>query len=139
MVMENINEMPGIEAFGGYIRNPLFDRLCDYLAEHYKVKPKIEFSKCSWERGWNMKFKKSGKSLCTLYPRENYFTLLVVVGVKEKEIVEAALPEMCTEIQEIYYQTKEGNGQRWLMIDLNDADEIYADTLKLIDIRAAAR
>lgn len=139
MRMENINEMPETEAFNGYIRNPLFDRLYDYLTEHYKIKPKIEFSKCSWEHGWNMKFKKSGKSLCTLYPREGYFTLLVVVGAKEKEIVEGALPEMSSEIQEIYHGTKEGNGQRWLMIDLEDADEIYEDTLKLIDIRASAK
>ena len=49
------------------------------------MKPNLEFSKCSWEPGWNVKFKKSGKTLCTVYPRENYFTVIVVIGKKEKE------------------------------------------------------
>ena len=30
-------------------------------------------------------------------------------------------------------------GQRWLMIDLEDKDEIFSDVLKLIDIRAKFR
>ncbi|ENY8421311.1 DUF3788 family protein [Clostridioides difficile] len=32
------------------------------------------FSSCSWEFGWNIKFKKPRKNLCTVYPKENYFT-----------------------------------------------------------------
>ena len=139
MGMENINEVPEIQAFADYIRNPLFERLCTDMEEHYHIKPRVEFSRCSWEYGWNIKFKKSGKSLCTLYPRENYFTVLVVVGAKERERVEAILPGLSLEIQKIYRETKEGNGQRWLMIDLEDEEKIYADIRALIDIRAMSR
>lgn len=139
MGMENINEVPEIQAFADYIRNPLFERLCTDMEEHYHIKPRVEFSRCSWEYGWNIKFKKSGKSLCTLYPRENYFTVLVVVGEKERERVEAILPGLSLEIQKIYRETKEGNGQRWLMIDLEDEEKIYADIRALIDIRAMSR
>ena len=57
----------------------------------YNCKEQIEFSSCSWEYGWNVKFKKSGKTLCTIYPRENYFTVLVVVGKKEKDAVKGYL------------------------------------------------
>ena len=35
------------------------------------------------------------KNLCTVYPRKSYFTVLFVVGRKEKESVEAILPK-CT-------------------------------------------
>ncbi len=83
-----------------------------------------------------MKFKQSGKNLCTVYPRESYFTVLFVVGRKEKESVEAILPECTKEIQELYRQTKEGNGQRWLMIDLEDNDAVYNDLFRLLEIRA---
>lgn len=34
---------------------------------------------------WNIKFKKGSISLCTIYPRENYFTILIVICKKEKE------------------------------------------------------
>ena len=87
------------------------------------------------ERGWNIKFKKSGKSLCTIYPRESYFTVMVVVGRKEKAFVEAILEECTPQLREIYHQTKEGNGQRWLMLDLEDCEAMYQDILRLIAIR----
>lgn len=108
---------PTIEEISGFVRNQLFDDLCLQMECEYKAVCKIEFSSCSWAYGWNVKFKKSGKGLCTIYPKENYVTVLVVVGQKEKYQVESLLPEMSPMIQEIYHQTQEGNGQRWLMID----------------------
>jgi hypothetical protein len=38
-------------------------------------------------------------------------------------------------MQEIYEQTKEGNGQRWLMVELEEEDELYEDVLRVIEIR----
>ncbi len=38
-------------------------------------------------------------------------------------------------MQNIYRQTQEGNGKRWLMIDLEDKDELYRDVQRLIGIR----
>lgn len=35
---------------------------------------KIEYSKDVWIGGWNVKFKKSVKSLCAVYPKNKYFT-----------------------------------------------------------------
>lgn len=126
---------PTLEELGGYIKNPVFLQFCSHIKDKYKCKEKIEFSSCSWEKGWNVKFKKAGKSLCTIYPREGYFTILVVIGAAEKMSAEAILPECTNELREIYQQTKEGNGQRWLMIDLEDKEEMYCDVLRLIEIR----
>ncbi len=126
---------PDLSEIEEYVANPLFRRFCSEVKEKYKTKEKIEFSSCSWEKGWNIKFKKSGKSLCVIYPREQYFTVLVVVGPKEKERVESILPDCSVQLQEIYHQTQEGNGQKWLMIDLEDEGDIYYDALRLIEIR----
>ncbi|NBH35941.1 DUF3788 family protein [Clostridiaceae bacterium] len=84
---------------------------------------------------WNVKFRKSGKSLCTIYPKEGFFTVLVVIGAREKEAVEAILPECTKEVREIYRKTKLGNEQKWLMIDLEDQGEVYEDIFRLIEIR----
>ena len=105
----------------------------------YKAIRKIEYSKDVWARGWNVKFKKSGKSLCVVYPKDGYFTVLVVVGNKEKEHVENQLPHLSEEIQELYQNTKEGNGQRWLMIDVHSDDCVYGDVLQLIHIRRISK
>lgn len=81
-----------------------------------------------------MKFRKSGKSLCVIYPKKNYFTVLVVVGNKEKEHVENLLTQFSEYIQKIYHNTREGNGQKWLMIDINSKNNPFQDVLRIIDI-----
>lgn len=57
------------------------------------------------------------------------------IAAKEKDGAEQMLPELSSEIQSVYRQTKEGNGQRWLMIDLEDEGEIFEDILRLIVLR----
>lgn len=133
--LQDKNSCPTIEEISDCVRNPIFMDFCSEIKNTYKCDEKIEYSSCSWEKGWNIKFKKSGKTLCTIYPRDGYFTVMVVVGTKEKVFVETALPECTVELQNIYNQTQEGNGQRWLMIDLEDKDGLYDDLLRLIQIR----
>lgn len=126
---------PTLDDLAEYIQNPVFQQFCSEIKKTYACREKIEFSSCSWEMGWNIKFKKSGKTLCTIYPRESYFTVMVVVGKKEKERVDAMMPDCTLALQEIYAQTKEGNGQKWLMIDLEEKGDLYGNIFRLIEIR----
>ncbi len=126
---------PTLEEIAAYVQNPVFPGFCAELMERYGCREAIEYSACGLEPGWNVKFKKSGRSLCTIYLRESYFTAMVVVGRRERASVEAILPDCSPRLREIYAQTREGGGQRWLMIDLEDRDEVYRDVLRLIEIR----
>lgn len=65
--------------------------------------------------------------------------MLVTIGRKEKAGAEALLPSCTSELQALYAQTREGNGQRWLMIDLKDNNGLYSDVLSLIDLRRMTR
>lgn len=136
--LQDPKKCPSLEEIGQAIKNPIFSQLCTEIKTKYKCSEKIEFSSCSWEPGWNIKFKKAGKNLCTIYPREGYITVMIVIGKKEKKSVEAILPECTAELQDLYHQTKEGNGQRWLMIDLEEKGRIYNDLLRLIQIRQSS-
>lgn len=137
--IKDIDYKPTIDEISDYIGNPLFDELYEYLNSEYKAICTIEYSKDVWLRGWNVKFKKAGKSLCVVYPKDKYITVLVVVGNKERDRVQSLLPQLTQDMQKVYNETKEGMGQRWLMIDLNSNDELYQDTLKLIQIRRVAK
>ena len=97
---------PTLEEIAQYIQNPVFMQLCSEIQNTYQCSEQIEFSSCSLEKGWNIKFKKAGKTLCTIYPRELYFTVMIVIGKKEKEPVEAILPECTPALQELYTQTR---------------------------------
>lgn len=137
--IKDMGYSPSIAEIGNFIGLPLFEVFCRYMDEEYQAVRKIEYSKDVWARGWNVKFRKAGKSLCVVYPKNKYFTVLVVVSNKEKERVENMLPYLSRELQELYRNTKEGNGQRWLMIDLYSDDEVYQDVLQLIRIRRESR
>jgi len=64
-----------------FANTALFDDIDSHLREVYKTKPKIAYSSCAMDknvwRGWNIKYQKSGKSLCTLYPQDGYFLALI--------------------------------------------------------------
>ena len=133
---EDMTHIPTKYEMSHYINNKLWDKFCIFVKKEYNVTLKFEFSKCSWEYGWNVKLRKGSQSLCTVYPRENYFCIMVVIGKKEKNFFELILPSLCSDIQEIYKTTKEGNGQKWLMIDLEDEDQKYEDVKKILNIKA---
>ncbi len=133
--LQNKNIRPNLEEMAEYTDSPLFMQFCGEIMERYGCTEKIEYSACSMERGWNVKFRKAGRTLCTIYPRECFFTVMVVVGPKQRQLVEEILPECSEELREIYNSTREGSGQRWLMMDVEDRGELYNDILRLIEIR----
>lgn len=137
--IKNIEYQPSVKEISNYIDMPLFDEHHKYMNDKYQALVKIEYSKDVYAKGWNIKYRKAGKSLCVIYPKEKYFTILIVVSKKEKESVEALLPEFSTTMQEIYHTTKEGMDQRWMMIDVLKKDELYQDILTIIQIRRESK
>lgn len=102
---------PDIGEISGYTGNPLFGELCGFLESEYGAQRKIEYGGDNILLGWNVKFRKAGRALCTLYPKEGFFTALVVIGPREKERARELLPQMSDETRGIYNGTKEGMGQ----------------------------
>lgn len=116
------------------VGSPLFEALLNHIEEEYKVLPEFSYSGCSLQPGWNVKYKKSGKALCTIYPLEGEFIVLIVVGQKEKDEVEFKLGSFSNYTKNLYENTKEGMGQRWLMIEVKD-EATLQDVKELIAIR----
>lgn len=130
-------QAPGLETITAFVGNPLWDGFLAYMEDAYQAKPLIGYSGCGMAPGWNMKFKKSGRGLCTLYPEQGWFTALVVIGQKEKTEAELALPTFSTYTQALYRNTQEGMGQRWLMFKVDDAG-VLEDVKRCIAIRRKA-
>lgn len=129
---------PNLAAVSSYINNPLWNALCDHLESSYGVSPALEHSICSGAPGWNVKYKKGGRALCTLYPGEGTFTCLISVGSKEAMEAELLLGG-CTEyLQALYWNAKPFNGSRWLMIEVTSA-EVLEDVKMLIGLRVSKR
>lgn len=129
-----IDKKPTQADISKFINNPLWNDLCFFIEQTFSVLPQIEYSKCSAARGWNVKYKKGSRSICTLYPNEKYFTILVTIGSKEAMETEIRLLSFDSKIQDLYHSTKPFNGARWLMIDVINSD-ILANVKDLICIR----
>lgn len=81
-----------------------------------------------------MKYQKSSRSLCTLYPMAGYFIALVVVGAKEEEKLEVEFRSFTPYVQNLYRKTSSSCGGRWLMIEVKD-NKVLDDIKRLIAIR----
>lgn len=117
-----------------YIGSPLWAEFNERIQSAYQIKPCMEYSRCSMQAGWNIKYKKGGKSLCTLYPMQGYFIALVVVGSHELTEAEFLMPQCSDYVQTVFKNTKTGNGQKWLMLDVRDRG-IMDDVFRLINLR----
>ncbi len=130
----NAVQSPSMATISGYVNNPLFDALCKHVETEYESKPVLEYSKCSMQYGWNVKYKKAGRTLCTLYPKEGTFLALIVIGEREQAETEFKLPLFTEYFQQLYRETKTGMGQKWLMVEVKD-EAVLEDVLQCIAIR----
>lgn len=134
----NQETQPTAAQMDSFIGNPMWKDLNDYLQTAYAAKPKQTFSGCSGQPGWNVKYAKGGKSLCTLYPMRGYFIALVVIGEKERAEMELLMPTFTAYTQALYAGAGALMGAKWLMTEVTD-EAILEDVKRLIALRRAPR
>lgn len=102
-----------------------------FIQDKFKSSPRIAFSKCSGKPGWNVKYQKSGKSVCTLYPEKDGFVILIVVTKELATVIESMNSEFDLKIMQLIKSTKLFNNTLWLMIQV-DSEAIAKDVKKLL-------
>lgn len=125
-----------------FVNTPLWDDLANHLQQTYNVGPTLFYSCCSMDKGfwkgWNVKYKKSGRQLCTLYPKQGYFVALIAVGAKEIAESDLLIP-LCDEYtQDLYNRTEFGSIGKSLAVEVTD-ENILRDVKNLIAIRGGHR
>ena len=134
----NPDNKPTMENIENFVSSNLWNEFCLFLEHTYTVLPKLEYSKCPMQKGWNIKYKKGGKSLCTLYPMDGFFIVLVVIGEKELAESELLIPTCSIYTQNLFSKTASSSCGRWLMMEVKDPT-IMEDAQKLIQIRVKPR
>ena len=125
-----------------FVATPLWDELANYLQQTYAVSPKLSYSNCSMDKGfwkgWNVKYKKSGKALCTLYPKQGYFMALVPIGAKELGEADLLIPFCGEYMQNLYNTTAAGSFGKSLAVEVRN-ETILRDMKNLIGLRVPSR
>lgn len=132
------SDKPALEKIERFIGTPMWQDFCGYVEREYGVSPMVEYSMCSAAPGWNVKYKRGGRSLCTLYPHEGYFTCLVCIGAKEQLEAELIMPICTAYTRALYEKAGSVNGTRWLMMDVTGED-IMEDAKRLLLVREKPR
>lgn len=123
----DISHMPDYAEIDDYMAPPvreLWRELNNFIKERYKAEPRIMYSKCCAKPGWNMKYQKSGKSLCTLYPGKDSFVVLVVITLDLLPVIEALSEELTLQVRETIKGAKPFNGTLWLMLEVENGQAL---------------
>lgn len=130
-----IDRPPSMEELDQYADNPLWPELRRYLKDAYGAEPRMEYSRCGLEPGWNLKFKKGSKSLATVYLRPGYVTAMISVAPKDEAAAEGVLLTCTEQTRALYRNTASSKMGRWLMLDVT-SPEVLEDVKALLALRA---
>ncbi|MFR4086928.1 DUF3788 domain-containing protein [Dysosmobacter welbionis] len=125
---------PTLEEIDAYAHTPLWPQLRAYLAAAYGAGPRLEYSWCGLEPGWNVKFRRGSKSLCTVYLRPGFVTAMVSVAPKDEEAAQMVLLTCTAETQAVYHRSAASKMGRWLMLDIT-SPEMLEDVKALLAVR----
>lgn len=120
-----------------FINNPQWQQFLQFMEDTCPLSSRMEYSGCTMQPGWNMKFKKSGKNLCTVYPAGGYFICMILIGPREAGETEFMLPSFSGYTQRLYETAQLFKGTRWLMVEVRDK-AVLDDLKELILIRMKA-
>ncbi len=68
--------------------------------------------------GWNVKYKRGGKLICTVYPNNDRFFCMLVIGDKKLPDADPIISSCGTYMQELFWNTSQSLGGKWLFIDV---------------------
>ena len=78
---------------------PLWNNLISFIESNYKIKGEFKFYGKNF--GWALRYRKSGKVLISIYPREDEFMVQIILNGKE---VENALKLDISQNEENYHR-----------------------------------
>ncbi len=99
---------------------PWWDRLLAFIAETYQMPGEFSFGGKNY--GWNMWYRKSGKSLVSLYPQKDSLIAQVVLGKAEVEQAEALT--LGEHVGQVFRETPQLHDGRWLFIPVISAADV---------------
>ncbi|KPJ51121.1 MAG: hypothetical protein AMJ41_00250 [candidate division Zixibacteria bacterium DG_27] len=94
----------------------------EYLNRAYDIEPELLFYGKKY--GWTYRYRKSGKSLCSLFPEKDAFTVLITLGKKELEKLDPDLPRLSKKVQGLIRGTELLHDGKWLWIRLPDVGNV---------------
>jgi hypothetical protein len=132
IMLEKVPGYEGISKLIGVITMEAWNELSEFVSSSYDFEP-------VWDNGgkygvWEVKYRRSGRTLCAFYVKEGYFTVLVVLGKAERDKFELARENFCSDTIELYENTHQYHDGKWLWVNVKDMG-LVEDVKRLIVIK----
>lgn len=100
----------------------LWAALQTFIGQNYAIPPEVIFG--GGKYGWQLHYRRGGRTLCDLYPERGGFTVLVVLGKQESGQMLARLDEFSPELRRVIDSTQPFHDGRWLWIRPTSAEDV---------------
>ncbi len=130
-----INIIPDENDMIALIGQSLYDvwqKLCAAIDEKYDMDRIWNNGGKAWT--YEYKYRRGGKTLCSLYARENRMGFMVILGKDERAKFEAARNNYSEFVQKIYDETKTYHDGKWLMFEPIDTS-LFGDFVQILAIK----
>lgn len=111
-----------------------FDKLISYIGAHYVMEEMWKEGKPKSNYRNELKYRRGGKTLVTIYIREDFFKVCVVLGRAEREKFEQARDTFSECMKRIYDGTETLHDGKWLGVDVRDETPVD-DIIRLLQLK----
>lgn len=129
--MENV-QREELEKLIGIDKVNIFYNIVDEITLLYDMEQIWNNGGKKWT--YEYKFRKSGKTLCAFYFKENYLGFMIIFGKDERTKVEEIRNELSLSILETYDNAQTFHDGKWVMFNVNDCS-MLDDFKKLLFIK----
>ncbi len=113
-----------------------WNQIHEYLETHYDLLMETIYYGDNY--GWVVRYRKSGRTIVSLFPEKDSFSFLIVYGKKEIDKFSAQESEFLPAIVEIFQNTKKLHDGKWLWIRVMDSAN-FEDLKKLLTIKRRSK
>lgn len=100
----------------------LWGRIKEYLNHAYQINPDLLFYGKKY--GWCYRYRKSNKTLCTLFPEKDAFTILITLGKKELEKLEPDFKTLSKKTQDLINSAHQYHDGKWLWVRIPNVGKV---------------
>ncbi len=121
-----------LERLVGINKVNIFYHITDVITSLYETEQIWNNGGKKWT--YEYKFRKSGKTLCAFYFKENTLGFMIIFGKDERIIVEEIRNELSSDVIKTYDDAQTFHDGKWVMLNITDYS-ISEDIKKLLFIK----
>lgn len=128
-------KIPSQSTMTDLLGQPLFEvwqKLCEVIDEKYEMERLWNAGGKNWI--YEYKYRRGGKTLCSLYAKDNRIGFMIIFGKNKREKLEEIRDTLSDAVCRRYDEAKTYRDGKWVMFEPTDTSE-FDDYMKLLAVK----